>query len=911
MSSISDRSLHEGLEHFAWLRRLAESLVQDPALASDLALDACQVLNAREADPPRNPRAFLRGVLQRLLLRHHRGEKQRRDREQQTARSDPAASAADSAAQLESQRILLEQVEKLQPAQREVILLRYYHQLSSAEIATRLEIPAATVRKRLQRGLAELRQALDRKYPNRLAWAALLLPSIKPSTAIPQSSLPLAAGGTLLMSKSIKIGFAAIVLVAAGWIAMSSIGPSASMIEAESTNPVGSIALGAEEIDAAPASEEAADRPRDVARDRIAAPGFMQLQVLEANDRAFAEGRVFLVDADASEAQNLTTDAEGLLRLEADGRHVSLVFDRPGSFPHLHEVDLVADQQVLRLPGTAQLGGRLVLNGQAPPEAITLRLDSDHAVISEPRIVELLEEDLGFNLEASLQSAADGSFVFHGLPANWSGTLTLGIGYRRTSVNYSIFTPDKIHFEAPGLGHLIELRAYPMLTGQVVEADGSTVVPNARGWVAMRWKKGASGGFGFDADEEGRFRIALQDANPINLDLRFNRADGSARTEFEPELGTLAANLDLGRIPLVQERRLLFRVVDAQGKPISGAVASHGEGGKISSPSDGSGRGELRALPVGATSVRFAARSYATREVPVPVDEQTRVEVELLPTNMLRIQALQPDGKARGRARLDLVVESWEATHDLTGNYGLIADTLAGRLHFSSGTKDGRARLGFACDEEGKLEIQGLPTNSVLALQMRDGADQIAQELELRPMGIHERRQVEFRLERPMQDLRGRVLDETGNPLVGAKITMLSDTRITFSEDSDATGHFELRNLSAANMRLKVGKVGFATRFLEARPGDQDLHIELSPGRSLLVWVPNESGVKLEKFDVTVKAIGKQAHEIWYANSTEDGAWLLTGLPDHELTLRLQRGKETRDFLVDPRAGELTQPWRD
>ena len=43
--------------------------------------------------------------------------------------------------------------------------------------------------------------------------------------------------------------------------------------------------------------------------------------------------------------------------------------------------------------------------------------------------------------------------------------------------------------------------------------------------------------------------------------------------------------------------------------------------------------------PVPSLAVRFAARGYTTREVPVPLDEGTRVEVELLPTNMLMIQA--------------------------------------------------------------------------------------------------------------------------------------------------------------------------------------------------------------------------------------------------------------------------------
>lgn len=73
---------------------------------------------------------------------------------------------------IELQRCVSEAVLALPEPYRSVVSLRYYEDLSSAQIARRLGVPEATVRVRLMRALERLRRKLDRTFGERRAWVA-------------------------------------------------------------------------------------------------------------------------------------------------------------------------------------------------------------------------------------------------------------------------------------------------------------------------------------------------------------------------------------------------------------------------------------------------------------------------------------------------------------------------------------------------------------------------------------------------------------------------------------------------------------------------------------------------------------------------------------------------------------------
>ncbi len=163
------------LEHQAFLRRLARSLVADPHRAEDLAQEVSVI--ALE-NPPRVPgpmRAWLARVLRNLVSNTAKSEGRRSDRERESSPQVPARTPAELEEHFQLQRRVMDAVERLEEPYRRVILMRYYEDLGPSAIAAQLGVPVATVKTRLARGLARLRSDLDENHRgDRSAWVLLL-----------------------------------------------------------------------------------------------------------------------------------------------------------------------------------------------------------------------------------------------------------------------------------------------------------------------------------------------------------------------------------------------------------------------------------------------------------------------------------------------------------------------------------------------------------------------------------------------------------------------------------------------------------------------------------------------------------------------------------------------------------------
>ncbi len=61
---------------------------------------------------------------------------------------------------------LLQAVDRLSAGEKEIISLRYFLDLSEAELAEMLGIPRGTVKSRLSRALAALRDLIRREFPD-------------------------------------------------------------------------------------------------------------------------------------------------------------------------------------------------------------------------------------------------------------------------------------------------------------------------------------------------------------------------------------------------------------------------------------------------------------------------------------------------------------------------------------------------------------------------------------------------------------------------------------------------------------------------------------------------------------------------------------------------------------------------
>lgn len=121
--------------------RLARAILGEQQGAEDAAQEACIILY-RTIASLRSAAAF-RAWFYRIVVREASELKRRRARAEHA--TEPAPNIADQTASMDVWRALLALPQNL----RDVIVLRYFEDLSSREIASVLRIPAGTVRFRL------------------------------------------------------------------------------------------------------------------------------------------------------------------------------------------------------------------------------------------------------------------------------------------------------------------------------------------------------------------------------------------------------------------------------------------------------------------------------------------------------------------------------------------------------------------------------------------------------------------------------------------------------------------------------------------------------------------------------------------------------------------------------------------
>ncbi len=195
--------------HAGFLRSLARELLADASLADDV-LQAAWLAAAQR--PPRDPgriRAWLAVVVQNLARKELREEARRRRRERRFAPPEDLPAAEWAVEKGEMVRVVAEAVTQLDELYRTVILLRFYENRKTAAIAHELGVPVETVRTRLKRALALLRERLEVKTGgDRRSLGLALIAAFRPD---PPASLLIA--GVLAMGTAAKLLVSAGVLL--------------------------------------------------------------------------------------------------------------------------------------------------------------------------------------------------------------------------------------------------------------------------------------------------------------------------------------------------------------------------------------------------------------------------------------------------------------------------------------------------------------------------------------------------------------------------------------------------------------------------------------------------------------------------------------------------------------------------
>jgi RNA polymerase sigma-70 factor (ECF subfamily) len=218
MSASADIS--QLLQHASWMRRLARSLTGDDAAADDLVQETWM---AALRSPPRageTVRPWLGRVLRNVRVTGFRRDSRRARRHEAVAAAEATVTAANPTSDrlletMQQQRQLSELVLALDEPYRSTLLMRFYEELSAADIAARLNVPAGTVRWRLKTGLDQLRDELDRRHGgDRRAWMQALSLWTTTTTALTRKA---AAKGALPLKGAtlVKLGLAGILAVGA------------------------------------------------------------------------------------------------------------------------------------------------------------------------------------------------------------------------------------------------------------------------------------------------------------------------------------------------------------------------------------------------------------------------------------------------------------------------------------------------------------------------------------------------------------------------------------------------------------------------------------------------------------------------------------------------------------------------
>lgn len=147
--------------HYAQLVRMARLLVDDPETAEDVVMDAFTSLHGRWKGIREPDAAYryvrscvLNGARSRLRRRRVTRLHERVLTDYPTIGEDPAVQGTDRAA-------VVQLLRRLPVRQRQVLVLRYFLDLSEAEIADELRISPGSVKTHASRGLAALARALE------------------------------------------------------------------------------------------------------------------------------------------------------------------------------------------------------------------------------------------------------------------------------------------------------------------------------------------------------------------------------------------------------------------------------------------------------------------------------------------------------------------------------------------------------------------------------------------------------------------------------------------------------------------------------------------------------------------------------------------------------------------------------
>jgi|GEM_PF-7057367 len=447
----------DGLDLLAqrdWILRLALQLAQDPGLAEDATQET--LLDALRGGwlGRRVSRAFVAGTLRNKLRMRRRTEGRRRARESRVAREEVEAARNELVDQAEAHRNLVEHLLALHEPFRIVLLERYFEGLTPAEIAAREGTSADTVRRRLSRAHAALRERLERDGGEE-GWLAALAPLLPDGRPVAASILLPSVAMKLLLSAA-AVGLAALSVTLG---LRSAPDPEELVGPAPAPSPT-SLAPSTGEGKPSSASDTlSAATPARRALENAPALSASLLVQLDAGTALLPEGFELRVADSSDGSWNASFDEEGqahVAELPAE-RDLRLDLWRDGEpwSTHPEPLRLTPGEQT-RLPWELLLRGvvaGMAFDADGAPAAgeELILVEQRH---EERRVLRNLRDD---DVVASCTTLEDGSFEFPPVAAGAYHVGPRGAKYRELVNEEGLRKLERIRRPAAPVGELVTL----------------------------------------------------------------------------------------------------------------------------------------------------------------------------------------------------------------------------------------------------------------------------------------------------------------------------------------------------------------------------------------------------------------------------------------------------------------------
>ena len=352
-------------------------------------------------------------------------------------------------------------------------------------------------------------------------------------------------------------------------------------------------------------------------------------------------------------------------------------------------------------------------------------------------------------------------------------------------------------------------------------------------------------GFSRETDANGRFRLVVPPGRGTlilrNFPLAFPQPERSYTGQ--PDSSKFARNVDgragqtleVPEFKLTKGREVILRVVDSDGRPLSGARIDVRDPNRMfnNTPgrSDGLGRYTMSGLPLDQSMVVdiIDAKGSVGATIEVsdapPVGPKAReLEVRLQPLLVLSGRALDADGKPLSGALIHLyrnVIYPGQSGR----SFGVPVGTL-NKLE-TDGTYTFNQLIAGATYNT-QIEVNGYPNATSNHVTVKPGP----------PTRLDD-----FRLPAVDQELSGVVVDPRGKPLAGISVSLerngptrnlYAPTGGVWFQDTDEAGRFHLTSLPRGPIKLMVYRNPTAAdrqiegiKYAEVRAGEANVRIEL------------------------------------------------------------------------------------